>query len=282
MKFKLYGIILLICFVLGSLLFLNKEGFQTDYSDYKTIDRVINTSGKYAYCLAGQITCPTNSVPKVLNDEYTISGKGTTYELLCNDNNGNTTIPSIPVECSGNYVHRLAYNYRMPGQDTNNTDLNWTTPTARQIKFQFSDLYRGFTTPHQYIPVGINGDNIEFYDKDRNLLDSLHKCEMLNNQVETNDCYFQLAKNKVTEAARQQAEIEAAAAAAAAEVAAQATNTEGPKKCIANYGTQLGDAVCCGQQGVLQYSSNNHICPPSEPVCSNYECGKQYGTCVQY
>ena len=280
MKFKLYGIIILICFVLGSLLFFNKEGFKSDYSDYKTVDRVINTNNRYGYCIAGEVTCPANTVRKVLNDDYTMSGKGTTYELLCDDMNGIKT--NIPVECSGNYVHRLSQNYKMRNQDINVDELNWMTPTARQINFQFSDLYKGFSTPHSYIPVGINEDNIEFYDRNRNILDSLHKCEMLNNQTETNDCYFQLQKYKVTEAARQQAEIAKAAedAAKAAETA-KLEETGGPKKCVANYKTNLGEGLCCGQPGVLQYAASEYVCPESEPVCSNYECGKQYGTCGQ-
>jgi len=273
MKFKLYSIIILICVVLGSLLFFKKEGFKSDYSDYKTIDRVINTSNRYAYCIAGEVRCPANTVPKVLNDDYTISGKGTTYELLCDDMSGNKT--TIPVECSGNYIHKLSQNYKMSNQNINTGDLNWTTPTARQIHFQFSDLYKGFSTTYDYVPVSINEDNIEFYDKDRTLLDSLHKCEMLNNQVETNDCYFQLQKYKATEIARQKAEI------ATAEDKARVTNREEPKKCVANFNTILGEKVCCGQPGVVQYSASNYICPESAPVCSNYECGKQYGTCGQ-
>jgi hypothetical protein len=266
MKFKLYAIILLICFVLGSLLFFNKEGFQSDYSDYKTIDRVLNTSGKYGYCIAGKVSCPTNLVPKVLNDDYTISGKGTTYELLCNDNDGFVTEKAV--ECSGNYIHKLIENYKMRDQAFNGEDLNWTTPTARQIKFQFAQFPKAFSNNYSYIPVSINEDNIEFYDKDGKLLDSLHKCEMLNNQKETDNCYFELAK--AAKIAEEKAENEAEE---------EATNREEPKKCVANFNTILGEDVCCGQPGVVQYSSSNYICPESEPVCSNYECGKQYGTC---
>lgn len=277
MKFKLYGIIILICVVLGTLLFFNKEGFKSDYSDYNKIDRVINSLNKYAYCVAGEITCPTNTVPRVVNDKYTRSGKGTTYELLCNDMDGIET--NIPVECSGNYVHRLTSNYKMRSQDITSDELNWTTPTARQINFQFSDIYKGFTTPQQYIPVGINEDNIEFYDNNHILLDSIHKCEMLNNQDETDNCYFQLEKFKIVEEARQKAEIEAAAE--DARRLALNRNSSAPKKCVADFGSNLGDKVCCGQEGVLQYSAYNYICPKTAPACSGYVCGEKYGTCGQ-
>jgi len=275
MKFKLYGIIVLICFVLGSLLFFNKEGFESDYSDYNKIDRVMDSSGKYGYCIAGKVTCPPNLVRKELNDDYTINGKGTTYELLCYDNDVAT---KIPVECSGNYIHKLTHNDKMPGQEINDYELNWKTPTARQIKFQFSDMLKGFSNPYTYIPVKMNKNNIEFYNSNNIMLDSLHKCEMLNNQEETNNCYFELAKADAAKIAADAALIEQTAQ-EAADAVTNATNTEEPQKCIADFGTDPGDPLCCGQTGVLQYSAYNYVCPETAKTCSNYVCGEKYGTC---
>jgi hypothetical protein len=276
MKFKLYGIIVLICLVLGSLLFFNKEGFESNYSDYNKIDRIRNSSNKYAYCIAGQVTCPSNTFLSTLNDTYTKSNKGTTYEVLCHDKNG---VTNHLAECSGNYVHKLSEKYRMSNQSLN-SELDWKTPTARQINFQFSNEYKGFTTSYSdsHIPVAMNEDNIEFYDTDKNVLDSLHKCEMLNNQKETDECYFQIAKNKEVDAALKAAAIEDAKKKAIADAKANAEEDE-PKKCVADFGTNLGDDLCCGQKGVLQYSAYKYICPESKPTCSNYICDEQYGTC---
>jgi len=277
MKFKLYGIIILICLVLGSLLFFNKEGFKSDYSDYNKIDRILTTSGNYAYCIAGQVTCPSNTSLKKFNDTYTDSGKGTTYELLCRNDD---TPTDYQAECSGNYVHKLSEQYRMSSQSATSGKLDWKTPTARQINFQFSNIYKGFSTayPIQHIPVGMNKNNIEFYDTNKNVLDSIHKCEMLNNQKETDDCYFQIEQNEAIEIAKRAAAIEEAKKKAIADAKANAEEDE-PKKCVADYGTNLGDGLCCGQPGVLQYSAYDYICPKSAPNCSNYVCGKKYGTC---
>jgi hypothetical protein len=52
-----------------------------------------------------------------------------------------------------------------------------------------------------------------------------------------------------------------------------------PPKCIANYGTNIGDPLCCGQKGILQYFASKYVCPASKPTCSNYVCGKKYGIC---
>jgi hypothetical protein len=194
---------------------------------------------------------------------------------LCRNNDGNTDTPHL-VECSGNYVHKLSGQYRMGNQSVNSDKLDWKTPTARQINFQFSTDYKGFSIPVEHIPVAMNENNIEFYDTSKNVIDSLHKCEMLNNQKETDDCYFQIAKNTQIEAAKKAAEIAKAALDEANKIKEK---NDTPKKCVADFGTNLGDGLCCGQPGVLQYSAYNYICPESAPTCSNYVCGETYGTC---
>jgi len=50
-----------------------------------------------------------------------------------------------------------------------------------------------------------------------------------------------------------------------------------PIKCLADFGTDVGDDLCCGQEGVLQ--NTKYVCPDTLPICSNFECGSQFGTC---
>jgi hypothetical protein len=50
-----------------------------------------------------------------------------------------------------------------------------------------------------------------------------------------------------------------------------------PIKCIADFATDVGDELCCGQEGVLQ--NTKYVCPDTLPTCSNFECGSQFGTC---
>lgn len=234
MKLKLYFTIIFVCVVLLGILFLiNKEGFKNDYSDYNTIDRIITPDIEYAYCVAGNITCPNNGSLTQINDKY---AGGKTYNFLCSDNTF--------AECSGS----IAYN---------TGDLEWTTPSAREINFPFSEKYKGFTIPYSYVPVDISGDYMNFYDSKHKFLDNIHKCLMLNSQTETDECYINIQKSKD--------EIESQ----------KSSNT----KCIANYGTNLGDPLCCGQKGVLQQSALEYVCPSSTPNCSNYVCGQTYGTC---
>ena len=49
-------------------------------------------------------------------------------------------------------------------------------------------------------------------------------------------------------------------------------------KCIADFGTNIGENLCCGQTGVLQ--NTEYVCPSVKPTCKNFKCGSKFGTCV--
>lgn len=51
-----------------------------------------------------------------------------------------------------------------------------------------------------------------------------------------------------------------------------------PIKCIADFGTSVGDPLCCGQDGVLQ--DTRYVCPNTMKKCQNFKCGSAFGTCV--
>jgi hypothetical protein len=55
------------------------------------------------------------------------------------------------------------------------------------------------------------------------------------------------------------------------------TTSTDPIKCIADFGTKIGDSLCCGQTGVLQ--DTKYTCPNTMPYCSDFKCGSKFGTC---
>jgi len=52
-----------------------------------------------------------------------------------------------------------------------------------------------------------------------------------------------------------------------------------PRLCAASYGTEVGETVCCGQEGFV--NSKARICPKSAPTCIGYVHGRssRWGTC---
>jgi len=224
---KIHVLIIIVCIVLFALVYIKKESF-IDYSEYNNIDRIETLNGEYAYCIAGDVQCISGNLIQV-NDSYT---GGKTYKYKCDN--------LKPVECVNNFAYSL--------DKLNKFNLDWKTPTARELSFPFSDQYRGFTIPYEYIPVGIKDKYINFYDACGNILDNMHKCDMLHTLQDTEKCYDEIKCNK-------------------------------PIQCIANYGTDLGDPLCCGQKGVLQKSATKYVCPSSKPTCAGYVCGEKYGKC---
>jgi hypothetical protein len=47
--------------------------------------------------------------------------------------------------------------------------------------------------------------------------------------------------------------------------------------CVADFGSDIGDSLCCGQLGVLQNTKN--VCPSTKPKCTNFDCKTQLGYC---
>uniref|UniRef100_A0A6C0KMY0 Uncharacterized protein n=1 Tax=viral metagenome TaxID=1070528 RepID=A0A6C0KMY0_9ZZZZ len=50
-------------------------------------------------------------------------------------------------------------------------------------------------------------------------------------------------------------------------------------KCVADNGANIGEPLCCGQQGVVQNTKYN--CPAEYPKCFGYVCGESWGQCTK-
>ena len=50
-------------------------------------------------------------------------------------------------------------------------------------------------------------------------------------------------------------------------------------KCVADFGTNIGDPLCCGQEGVLQ--DTRYVCPNTLQKCTSFKCGSAFGTCTK-
>ena len=50
------------------------------------------------------------------------------------------------------------------------------------------------------------------------------------------------------------------------------------KECVADFGSNSGDNVCCGQEGTI--NDDNKICDAYAPKCIGYRFGQNYGICA--
>lgn len=256
---KISYLVLLFFITISAMYYINyKEGFKSDYSDYNTIDRIKTGRNNYAYCLAGHVTCPSGNRVDI-SDTYT---GGQTYDYLCDDN--------TQIECQGNFQYKMNDYERSV----------WRTPSAREVLFPYSDVYKGFTIPYDYIPVDISDNFMNFYDSSGSI-DNINKCSMLNSDIETYKCniatigqFAELFKDSITSMIKN-----LPIGVLSKLIKSDTKDTKTDTKCIADYGTNAGDSLCCGQTGILQKSSTKYVCPSTAPTCSGYTCGDSYGTC---
>lgn len=122
-----------------------------------SIDRIKTYNSNYAYCLGGNIMCPSGNLIDI-NDDY-----NNTYNYLCDDNK------TQPI-CNNNLnmTNEELINYNIDG-----------------ISFPFSTSYTGFTVEYNDIPFvnNLQDSTIDFF-KNGNLIKKMKNCKFLN----TNSC----------------------------------------------------------------------------------------------
>lgn len=295
-------LLLIISIVLILLVYHNtksNEHFKSDYSDYTSIDRIkIENDSNYildkynrytldkhtsddmfAYCIGGKPTCLTGGPMKA-----GIYGNGITYRSICDDGSNIICNNSISSNVKTNDIC---------------DNFIWTTPNNTPILF--SNIYKGFTSPTNYIPAVINNNSINFYDKNDNIIDTIDKCSVLG--VNENSCKqslnipFALANEKtyisgddkydpraINKEAGYIQDLPPVSSSLPASYTQNVPKGDGKSgmypsfPCIADYGASPGDNVCNGEIGLIQ--DNTLICPYDKPICSGYRCDSKFGTCV--
>ena len=258
-----------------------KEGFNNDYSDYTTIDR-IKVNDNYAYCIGGKATCLTG-VP-VLNGTYK---GGTTYESYCDD--------------MSNMVCNNIINTQNLDLDVSGDNYIWTTPN--NIKILFSKLFKGFTSLSSYLPVNMINNDYVFYDENLNILDTINKCDLLG--IDTNKCKNALKipytintnqthrpydNSYIVYSDSSNGDISYNTTINTSDIGQynQTIETKIVSKgekgmypnlpCVADFGSAPGDNVCNGEIGLIQ--DETLICPYYKPICNGYKCDSTFGKCV--
>lgn len=285
-KMKLFNSKLLIILFISLIallfipIFLEILGYRekmTDYinfSDYNTIDRIKITdteTNTYAYCVGGNISCKssTASLIDISNENYT---GGNTYQPNCNDGDD--------VICSDNLFNSVS-SYNLSSYILPNTTTS----------FPLSSVYKGFTVPYNYVPIVMDNssNNFNVLNSSQEVQESIHKCNLLTYENQQN-CYKHFfgggntssATSQITSPVTNQSTSSATSQITSlnsATITSEAGKCGDSLKipCIADFGTNIGDNLCCGQTGVLQ--NTKYVCPNTRPKCSNFKCGSQFGNC---
>jgi hypothetical protein len=280
--------ILLLCLVSLVLIpvILEMSGYRetmtdfVNFTDYNTIDRIklgTKNSPKYSYCLGGTVECTYSDgqLIDISNSSYKL---GKTYRSKCNDGSD--------VICSDNLFSSVSsYNlpfYTLPGG----------TP------FPLSTTNHGFTRDYQYIPADFDSsDNFNIYVNSSTVTEKIHKCNLLSYENQAN-CFKKFffdetstSTNSSTRKSRHKSRDNSKD-----NSSSNSSNTTGNNSstsniadtgkcdstaekipCLADYGTDIGENLCCGQTGVLQ--NTKYVCPITRPRCSKFKCGTQFGNC---
>lgn len=301
----MYIWILLIIISIVLLLFIYNnsksiEKFESDYSDYTSIDRIKiendsnyildkynrysfdkhTSDDNYAYCIGGKLTCLTGSPIKI-----GVYGNGNTYKSICDD--------------GSNIVCNNVIKSNIDNNDICDNFI-WTTPN--NIPILFSNIYKGFTSPTNYIPAVINNNSINFYDKNDIIIDTIDKCSVLginenickkasglpfplandSTYISGSDKYDPGAINKEAGYIQDQYPLPVSSLPASyTQIVPKGNGKSGMYPsfpCIADYGASPGDNVCNGEIGLIE--DNTLICPYHKPICSGYRCDSKFGTCV--
>jgi len=288
----LYYVLIIIVILFIFLFIKNKEQFKSDYSDYKSIDRIKihnfdyavtqnqNAKDTFAYCIGAKPRCETGVPIKI-----GVYQNGNTYKSTCDDGS-----------------NMICKNFM------SSTDSNvWTSPS--NTKIIFSDTYKGFTEPTSYVPAVINNNLINFYDKNNNIIETIEKCSILGS--EKNNCNkvlnipFPFADTKTSisynytfgetnvSGVYDPNAFNASSGYIEQDIPDIGTFTSYTEKtpksngksgmystlpCIADYGSQPGDNICNGEIGLIQ--DNTLVCPYYKPICQGYRCDSNFGKCI--
>ena len=278
-----------------------KEGFSDTpkaASDYESnnmkINRIITAKGanfdgtnsemtdadvSYAYCISAQdtdIKCATGSLDTSYVDlsfSYGNGLTGTTYDAKCVNSDG-TNVDGPQFECVtlGNGLPASIYGLEL-NQETNQYGVSGDISISLTENTDAS--YTGFTQNISSRPLmfDASGDLNMFYAGNSEYVKTL-KCFLFDS---SGNCETALGNAYATneEGTDEEGTDEEGTSEEEKEKCEDPVNI----KCLAHFGTKVGDPLCCGQTGVLQ--NTNHVCPQELPNCSGYQCGNQWGVCTK-
>lgn len=216
-------------------------------------------SGEYLYCPAGEISCQVDgeTLVEFLDQSYNLlnGSSGSTYWHKCRSIASNNVDGVIPfpewegsgVSCSNILGLTKKYNFL----DTNN---KITTLHGTSLDVSLA----GFVGPYSSVPLDVSNGYVYLYND--GVIDISSSPCFLYEETERCVTKYMTPETKTNDT-----------------LGESPNDINGTLKCLANNGAEVGDDLCCGQDGVVQNTKYN--CPADYPNCVGYKCGESWGRC---
>ena len=222
------------------------------------------------YCIGGNISCDGNYKAKQKKDgednNITDDNGNPVYQCI----NDADIINNSKGRCSSAFTNLKASEFTLyPYNDKGllNLDNSYNIKNFSydgETTVTDESKYYGFTNPYQNIPLEISGSYV-YVNNDTD--------------IKYSACFFYESGPNCNLKARDTIDPITNDPNVINDSTDSTNNDSTIKqiKCNADNGAKLGDDLCCGQTGVVQY--NSRICPVELPKCTGYVCGEQWGTC---
>ena len=215
-------------------------------------------SGEKLYCIGGNLSCIDGYVPhekgtdtynhpvyecKNEDDDTVDNSKGRCRNSVFTGSNQPSYINLYSYDADGLAIRDVSYNLQKFSYDG-------TTAVDEESK------YNGFTNPFEFLPLEFSGENNEYLIMNKDTSVKYSSCLLYHDSV---SCGFGAQDSLASPPDHQPGD------------------DLNELSCVADYGSKVGESLCCGQTGVVQKDSRK--CPYELPVCSGYVCGQKWGRC---
>lgn len=252
------------------------SGISISLSDTNTDISLTGLSGEALYCINGVLKCTETGTDLSLNDSTGL------YSYYCNETGGTQSTTSHAT-CENSVFSSTTTKFAVPKDISGTTISHETYSILHNIDSanhdDVSSIFVGFSQPYTYKRVDISNDDVSnnpyliLYDVNNGTdVSYISTACYLFNQGSLNNCNCNLADSSNCDTSTDADDNTNST---------DAEQCEGVTEdyCVADFGAQVGDKLCCGQTGVVQ--KDDRVCPYSKPVCSGFKCGSKWGVCVE-
>lgn len=258
------------------------SGIDISLSDTNTDISLSGVSGEALYCINGTLSCTGSGTELSFNNTTGL------YSYYCYDSAGTQSTTSHAT-CSDSVFSRDTTTFAVP-KDINGTQINHDTYSILNNldsanRNDVSSVFVGFSQPYTYKRVNVeddvSGDSyLILYDISNGTdVSYISTACYLFNQGNTNWCNCNLADGENCDGTTDDSTGDDSTGDDSTGDDAEQCEGVTEDYCVADFGAQVGDKLCCGQTGVVQ--KDDRVCPYSKPVCSGFKCGSNWGVCVE-